>query len=1144
MWHFIQQGQSSKDHGYSDWLPRKAARQKQLHQTALLQEVIMGASDFNISVRLDAGVTGAQNIKDFTVSLGNLFTTAGNGNTTVGNAVGRAGKAMSEVQKQAQELAKDFAKTFSGDVTYGLAKGLDQADATVKKITADLKAMYAAKAGNPTAVLQEAIKQTEIKLQEANKDLKVFQELSGKASSSATGVGSAPGASAGAGGLFSSLGLGSFIGGLTAAQLLTKAITSGFEAIKNAISDVVSEGMKMNEFLEISKLGIATAIMAQYNLVDAQGKLLTGQDAYNAALALSEKQMKEIRIAGLETAATSQELVKNFQTAMGVGASQGITDINKLRQVTIDMTNAATALGISQEEVPTAIRGVLTGLGVEHNQLSRILVGSGEQVRNWQMQGKLLDELNQRLTPFTEGAKQAASSWAVVKSNIEEAFQVFSGEITEGLFDKLKTSANDILGGVFDTKNLGISEKFSAITGTLKDLFSGIGTVLSDSLTGGVGILERINGFLVENKDTIDEWKKGFSEIWIAVKGLFGTAVDIVAAVFNIKSATGELSLITNTISIALKTIAILVAGLADGFRVVGAAVLWVGGLIDDAIAQPVQGLLLAAADVLDTMHQGWGAWAREASDSVGQVGEKIRKVGANLIAPVANGTGAVANLMKSFSDMGAEAEKAGKKASTATGTITGAKNPNVKTQKQGLSAQSAVAKAEADVAVNAAKDALDREQRNLDYALSQQLISIKDYYSKKKAEQTAAVKADEAAKQKELDAVEAATPKTKDDQETKQANIIKLQGELNILKNKEGDIIVDNNRKQQEAAIALTNKTNDLKVQLASLTGATDFDAQAAQIEEKFRLIKQQMVTEFGADSHMVSIVDRLIDTEKSKAKFTELQNQYNVALDSMKAKEAEIQRQETEGNIGPIEAYKQIKELHVETAAELEKIIPLLDQYAQKIGDPSLVTNVTKLKTETAGVSKATSDIGKSIGSGVTNNLANFFNDLATGAKSGSDAVKDFGKAVLATFAQILSQQMALMTMKAMFAGTSFGGFMGFADGGYISGPGTGTSDSIPILASNGEYVVRSSAVRNLGVGFLDMINGLSSRPMHAAFADGGPVTSAVGPGQAFKNENKIINLFDPSLVEGMLSSRKGENAVLNIIGNNPQYIKALLS
>lgn len=45
--------------------------------------------------------------------------------------------------------------------------------------------------------------------------------------------------------------------------------------------------------------------------------------------------------------------------------------------------------------------------------------------------------------------------------------------------------------------------------------------------------------------------------------------------------------------------------------------------------------------------------------------------------------------------------------------------------------------------------------------------------------------------------------------------------------------------------------------------------------------------------------------------------------------------------------------------------------------------------------------------------------------------------------------------------------------ATGGYISGPGTGTSDSIPAWLSNGEYVINSSAVNRLGRDFFDTIN-----------------------------------------------------------------------
>ena len=65
------------------------------------------------------------------------------------------------------------------------------------------------------------------------------------------------------------------------------------------------------------------------------------------------------------------------------------------------------------------------------------------------------------------------------------------------------------------------------------------------------------------------------------------------------------------------------------------------------------------------------------------------------------------------------------------------------------------------------------------------------------------------------------------------------------------------------------------------------------------------------------------------------------------------------------------------------------------------------------------------------------------------------------------------------------------GFATGGLIRGPGTGTSDSIPALLSNGEYVIRAAAVRRLGKGYLDLVNRGLPIPR---FADGGMVETAM--------------------------------------------------
>jgi len=56
-------------------------------------------------------------------------------------------------------------------------------------------------------------------------------------------------------------------------------------------------------------------------------------------------------------------------------------------------------------------------------------------------------------------------------------------------------------------------------------------------------------------------------------------------------------------------------------------------------------------------------------------------------------------------------------------------------------------------------------------------------------------------------------------------------------------------------------------------------------------------------------------------------------------------------------------------------------------------------------------------------------------------------------------------------------------YQDGGKISGPGTGTSDSIPAYLSNGEYVIKEKAVRRYGVDTFDALNA-------EKLADGGPI------------------------------------------------------
>lgn len=73
--------------------------------------------------------------------------------------------------------------------------------------------------------------------------------------------------------------------------------------------------------------------------------------------------------------------------------------------------------------------------------------------------------------------------------------------------------------------------------------------------------------------------------------------------------------------------------------------------------------------------------------------------------------------------------------------------------------------------------------------------------------------------------------------------------------------------------------------------------------------------------------------------------------------------------------------------------------------------------------------------------------------------------------------------------------------ATGGYIRGPGTGTSDSILARLSNREYVINAKRVKQLGVGFFHAINRGKLKDILPGFATGGLVAAPAYAGARFR-------------------------------------------
>jgi hypothetical protein len=90
--------------------------------------------------------------------------------------------------------------------------------------------------------------------------------------------------------------------------------------------------------------------------------------------------------------------------------------------------------------------------------------------------------------------------------------------------------------------------------------------------------------------------------------------------------------------------------------------------------------------------------------------------------------------------------------------------------------------------------------------------------------------------------------------------------------------------------------------------------------------------------------------------------------------------------------------------------------------------------------------------------------------------------------------------------------------AVGGYIAGAGTGTSDSIPAMLSNGEYVIRANAVKTIGVDALDKLN----QADRMKFAVGGLVPpKPTIPTGSKGSPNRSINTDNPKDVAGKLEA-----------------------
>jgi len=156
---------------------------------------------------------------------------------------------------------------------------------------------------------------------------------------------------------------------------------------------------------------------------------------------------------------------------------------------------------------------------------------------------------------------------------------------------------------------------------------------------------------------------------------------------------------------------------------------------------------------------------------------------------------------------------------------------------------------------------------------------------------------------------------------------------------------------------------------------------------------------------------------------------------------------------------------------------------------------TGMDKLKADMPSFEQALGDAVVNFTQGVGDVFYNAVKEWDGTWKGFWDSLKKGFAELVREFA---AQMMRLLVMQALIgafgggAGASGGGSGGagfgvmgggaggsggylLAAGGLVRGPGTGVSDSIPAMLSNGEYVIPAQSVKHFGVGFFDQLRNM---------------------------------------------------------------------
>ena len=282
--------------------------------------------------------------------------------------------------------------------------------------------------------------------------------------------------------------------GILAAFTVVRLIVRGF-------TDLVRQLVLFNANIEQATLGIASLFTAVGDVRDATGQAASASQSLAIAQGEARRQTQLLRRDALETAATFDKLLETFQVAVAPGLAAGL-DLDEIREFTVRISQAASAIGLQQNQLAEEIRSILAG--TIQARTTRIAVALGitnEDIRLAKEAGVLTQFLNERFEAFKQSGIEALGTFNALLTNTRDAILLLFEEGGLEFFEELKGLLADIQALIRTTDVEGTLVPNPAAVGIIRAIADGlrsaaaaIRSLVSEESLGGLEGLAQIIG--------------------------------------------------------------------------------------------------------------------------------------------------------------------------------------------------------------------------------------------------------------------------------------------------------------------------------------------------------------------------------------------------------------------------------------------------------------------------------------------------------------------------------------------------------------------------------------------------------------------------------------------------------------------------